>query len=1092
MVDNSERERTRQDEYLASYGLYRQPIIGDGNCLFRSVSLALFGNQNHHQELRNIAINEIEQNLGLFRNFFFHDNGNSMLDSEIQQELNNLRQLGTFAGQESILALSRRLGINVLVTVGGDVDNQDIVTLEHDFSNSVSRIHLVWTRAGGGHYETVTEAIPIHQEIFVPSTAKSFYHWNLDPSACKKFDLDSLKTKTQETNTNQTPELPRQTDYLKTVHSYDKIPHDKQKNSLKNMCRICKKTFHDKANLNRHVKNVHEKENQWRMSCIVPSCDLSFFHVDDLVGHLISSHEAEIEIENLNFENVNTFEKFLADESLNKNTRYVLHRPKTLNKDGSQRYTLVCHRDGKRRINDSKDRQRRENKKGSCKLDGVCLSRFSVLITREGTVKVKYIKSHTHSTSFEESKYLPIPDHIKSEITTMLALKIPINTILDKVREKFSDRNNRDDLTDMKHYHLIDRKTIHNLKQKIIDPSVIRHSDNATSTYLRVDALQKEKFNPVLVFKQQNVDDETTGLSKEDFMLAIMTKQQLDMYEKFAPMILCMDSTHKTNIYSFKLITLLVIDEFRHGYPVAFCISNKENEQAISLFLNAVKRKSPQTKVNILMTDDDIAGWNAAKSVFGPDLQHYLCIWHIHKNWRLKIQQYIKDREQQAEIYCLLCAAMDAKTKVLLDKYLDILVQKLSCTNQAFLKYINDFYLCRKEKWAMCFRTGEYSKVNTNMFLESFHNQLKTVYFEGKRNRRIDILLETLLQIENNLYFKHLAASKFSIPSDENIQTADRHKSSFEISDSSVSQVNENTFSVMSKGSLYTVIVNSKKCSEKHCYSKCKKVPCVDLCRHILVCNCFDYGEGNICKHIHKVQSLLFWDRNRCESDDKSETCIQTSKTVTSPSQENSYASSNSQSMKIRGIQDRLNEIMSQVNNSPLVQQHRLDNIITALDHIISANNGCEKLPNSLKEFKKTEKMSSVAKNVLQPRFRSTNKNPGRKTKKPLSKPSQQEKDQLIGKINQEMEQEPSDSQGQRSGPSVAPYPPLRLVPTTEPTVLQPQSQGPIINPTTAQGLPSWFRIPPSLYNKKITIKQSDGKTQDIVFTGGQNSTNVE
>lgn len=125
-------------------------------------------------------------------------------------------------------------------------------------------------------------------------------------------------------------------------------------------------------------------------------------------------------------------------------------------------------------------------------------------------------------------------------------------------------------------------------------------------------------------------------------------------------MILYMDSTHKTNIYSFKLITLLVIDQFRYGYPVAFCISNKKNEQAISLFLNAVKRKSPQTKVNILMTDDDIAGWNEAKSVFGPDLQHYLCTRHIHKNWRLKIQQYIKDREQQAEIYCLLCAAMDA------------------------------------------------------------------------------------------------------------------------------------------------------------------------------------------------------------------------------------------------------------------------------------------------------------------------------------------------------------------------------------------------------------------------------------------------
>ena len=70
------------------------------------------------------------------------------------------------------------------------------------------------------------------------------------------------------------------------------------------------------------------------------------------------------------------------------------------------------------------------------------------------------------------------------------------------------------------------------------------------------------------------------------------------------------------------------------------------------------------------MTDDDNAGWNAAKNVFGSDLRHFLCIWHVHKNWHLKIQQYIKDKEQQAEIYCLLCAAMDAKTETLYNKYI--------------------------------------------------------------------------------------------------------------------------------------------------------------------------------------------------------------------------------------------------------------------------------------------------------------------------------------------------------------------------------------------------------------------------------------
>lgn len=70
------------------------------------------------------------------------------------------------------------------------------------------------------------------------------------------------------------------------------------------------------------------------MLCIVLLCDLLFFYVDDLVGYLISFYEVEIEIENLNFENVNIFEKFLVDEFLNKNIRYVLYRLKIFNKDG--------------------------------------------------------------------------------------------------------------------------------------------------------------------------------------------------------------------------------------------------------------------------------------------------------------------------------------------------------------------------------------------------------------------------------------------------------------------------------------------------------------------------------------------------------------------------------------------------------------------------------------------------------------------------------------------------------------------------------------------------------------------------------------
>ncbi|XP_056009327.1 uncharacterized protein LOC130046477 [Ostrea edulis] len=96
------------------------------------------------------------------------------------------------------------------------------------------------------------------------------------------------------------------------------------------------------------------------------------------------------------------------------------------------------------------------------------------------------------------------------------------------------------------------------------------------------------------------------------------------MYKKFASRILCMDSTHKTNSYSFKLVTLMVADEFRKGYPVAFCISNREDETVMNLFLSSVKALSPETKVNVIMTDDDNAGWNAAQSVYGVSCIYYI------------------------------------------------------------------------------------------------------------------------------------------------------------------------------------------------------------------------------------------------------------------------------------------------------------------------------------------------------------------------------------------------------------------------------------------------------------------------------------
>jgi len=110
------------------------------------------------------------------------------------------------------------------------------------------------------------------------------------------------------------------------------------------------------------------------------------------------------------------------------------------------------------------------------------------------------------------------------------------------------------------------KRDILNIKRNILDQSVIRHSDDATSVQLAVNALQLEDYNPILYFKPQHIDDmDYPQLSQDTFVLILQTEFQKQMYSQFCSKIVCIDSTHGTNSYKFKLITLLVSDDFGAG-----------------------------------------------------------------------------------------------------------------------------------------------------------------------------------------------------------------------------------------------------------------------------------------------------------------------------------------------------------------------------------------------------------------------------------------------------------------------------------------------------------------------------------------------
>ena len=104
---------------------------------------SLYGYQNNHLQLRNLAVETLRGNVDFFQNYFLEE---SIMPEE---QINILAQPNRYAGQESILALSMALNIDILVTFGGDQQSPSITTLHNSFSQGQSHQSIQYCMAQG-------------------------------------------------------------------------------------------------------------------------------------------------------------------------------------------------------------------------------------------------------------------------------------------------------------------------------------------------------------------------------------------------------------------------------------------------------------------------------------------------------------------------------------------------------------------------------------------------------------------------------------------------------------------------------------------------------------------------------------------------------------------------------------------------------------------------------------------------------------------------------------------------------------------------------------------------------------------------------
>lgn len=142
-------EMETQNQYLRERHKYRYHIIPDGNCLYRAVCKATFGNQARHGELREQTVHHIADHLDEF---------NPIIEGDVGEFLINAAQEGVWAGYPELLAMSQMLDVRIHLTTGGSSESPTVSTMVHclgDEDPSKPAIWLSWL--SNGHYDVILD-----------------------------------------------------------------------------------------------------------------------------------------------------------------------------------------------------------------------------------------------------------------------------------------------------------------------------------------------------------------------------------------------------------------------------------------------------------------------------------------------------------------------------------------------------------------------------------------------------------------------------------------------------------------------------------------------------------------------------------------------------------------------------------------------------------------------------------------------------------------------------------------------------------------------------------------------------------------------
>lgn len=113
-----------------------------------------------------------------------------------------------------------------------------------------------------------------------------------------------------------------------------------------------------------------------------------------------------------------------------------------------------------------------------------------------------------------------------------------------------------------------------------------------------------------------------------------MDHNQEHTLKRYEHKIMCFVGTHGTNPNDFILHTMLVTDVDCEDYPVAFLLSNSNDEVVFSVLLEQIKVRVGNVLPKTITSDMQMSYFNSWVKNKGRVNQKLFCTWQVHEAWQ--------------------------------------------------------------------------------------------------------------------------------------------------------------------------------------------------------------------------------------------------------------------------------------------------------------------------------------------------------------------------------------------------------------------------------------------------------------------------